>query len=250
MGLQGRVALVTGGSRGLGHGIVMRLAREGADIAIFARTLSPAEEVAESVRALGRRAVAFSVDVTDREAVFSGTREVVKAMGRLDILVNNAGWGSIGRNLVDMDPAEWKFIVDVNLFGVFNCTRAAAEPMMKQRYGRVISIASDSGKVGTERQAILSAAKAGVMGFTRSLAFELAEYGIAVNCVSPSSVDTPLSRLSGGEEAIRQRAQLIPMKRVGTPEDVANAVAFFAAEETGYITGQVLSVNGGKNRVG
>lgn len=249
-GLKQAVAIVTGGGQGLGKGIAERLTADGAQVVIFDRNAATAHAVAAELTHAGRLAVAIECDVTDRTALSAQVAAVVQRFKRIDILVNNAGWGTGGVSLLEMPPEVWHKLIDVNLIGVINCTAAVLPQMMTQRYGRIVCVTSDAGRVGTERQSILAAAKAGAMGFSRSLAFELAEYGITINCVSPGSVDTPLSKQGSAGRSLDERVRAIPMKRLGAPEDIANAVAFFVTPQAGYITGQVLSVNGGKNRVG
>jgi 2-hydroxycyclohexanecarboxyl-CoA dehydrogenase len=243
--LSGRVAIVTGGGQGIGRGIVRALAAEGADVAIF--DVQKADEAAADVRASGRRALAVEVDVTDLAGVEAATSEVVATLGRLDILVNNAGW-TPNEPFAGSAPATWQKVVAVNYVGVLNCTHAALAVM--GRDGRIIGIASDAGRVGTPREAVYAGAKAAVLGFSKSLAAEVARRGITVNVVSPATVDTPLLRGMLTADQIERREKANPMGRLGRPEDIAAAVVFFASPGAGYVTGQVLSVNGGVVRAG
>ena len=247
--LAGQVAIVTGGGQGIGRGIALALAAEGADVAVFDVTMSSAESVAAEVRAAGRRALALHVDVTDLARVDAATAEVVAALGRLDVLVNNAGW-TPNEPFAGSAPETWHRVIAVNYVGVLNCTRAALTSMIPARAGRIVSIASDAARVGTPREAVYAGAKAAIMGFSKSLAAEVARHGITVNVVSPATVDTPLLRGMLTADQIERREKANPMGRLGRPEDVAAAVAFFASPRAGYVTGQVLSVNGGVVRAG
>src|SRR5262245_12290212 len=249
MSLDGQAAIVTGGGQGIGRGIALALAAEGASIAVFDVNAKAAEDAAAEVRAQGRRALALEVDVTDHARVEGATREAAATFGRLDILVNNAGW-TPNEPFAGSTPETWRQIVAVNYLGVLNCTNAALTAMVAARRGRIISIASDAARVGTPREAVYAGAKAAVIGFSKSLAAEVARYGITVNVVSPATVDTPLLRGMLTHEQIERREKANPMGRLGRPEDVAAAVLFFASPGAGYVTGQVLSVNGGVVRVG
>ena len=249
MDLDGLAAIVTGGAQGIGRGIALALAAEGADVAIFDVDASAATEVAAVIRATGRRAMALEVDVTDTRRADAATAEVGTAWGRVDILVNNVGW-TPNEPFVDSKPETWRRIVDVNYVGALNCTHAALPIMLEQRSGRIVSVASDAARVGTPREAVYAGAKAALIGFSKSLAAEVARHGITVNVVSPATVDTPLMRFMLTAEQIERRRQANPMGRLGRPEDVAAAVAFFASPRAGYVTGQVLSVNGGVVRAG
>jgi len=247
--LQGQGAIVTGGGQGIGRGIAHALAAAGADVAILDTNTATAGAVAGEVIALGRRGLALTVDVTDLPAVEAATREVMAAFGRLDVLVNNVGW-TANEPFVDSAPATWERVVAVNYVGTLNATRAALTVMIPARRGRIVSIASDAARVGTPREAVYAGAKAAVIGFSKALAAEVARHGITVNVVSPATVDTPLLRGMLTPEQIERREKANPMGRLGRPEDVAAAVAFFASPEAAYVTGQVLSVNGGVLRLG
>ena len=249
MQLAGQAAIVTGGGQGIGRGIALALAAEGADVAVLDVNGKTANDVAGELGTLGRRGIALEVDVTDAAAVERATTEVVRALGRLDVLVNNVGWTSNER-FAEQPPATWERIVAVNFLGTLACTHAALRHMQPARRGRIISIASDAARIGTPREAVYSGAKAAVIGFSKALATEVAQHGITVNVVSPATVDTPLVRGMLSEDQIARRERANPMGRLGRPEDIAGAVVFFASPAAGYVTGQVLSVNGGVVRVG
>lgn len=246
MRLGGKVALVTGAgkdSRGIGHGIAVALAREGADIAVASHTMTNALRVADAVQALGRRALAMEMDVSRAESVEAGIAEVLSGLGRIDILVNNAG---ITRDalLVRMREEDWDAVLDVNLKGAFLCSRAVAKVMMKQRGGSIVNITSIMGLTGNAGQANYSAAKAGLIGLTKSLARELGSRGIRVNAVAPGWIETAMT--DSLPEAVREAIlKQIPLGRLGNADDVAGAVVFLCSDEASYITGQVLTVDGG-----
>jgi 2-hydroxycyclohexanecarboxyl-CoA dehydrogenase len=249
MELGGRSAIVTGGGQGIGRGIALALAAAGADVAVLDVNLAATSEVATMVRERGPRGLALEADVTDGARVESAIAEVVRSFGRLDVLVNNAGW-TPNEPFAGSAPETWQRVIAVNYTGVLLCTRAALGAMVPRRGGRIISIASDAGRVGTPREAVYAGAKAAVIGFSKSLALEVARHGITVNVVSPATVDTPLLRGMLTPEQIGRREKANPMGRLGRPEDVAAAVLFFASPAAGYVTGQVLSVNGGVVRAG
>jgi 2-hydroxycyclohexanecarboxyl-CoA dehydrogenase len=249
MTLTSQVAIVTGGGQGIGRGIALALAAQGADVAIFDVNPATASETVTAIHAKGRRALAITVDVTDLSHVEVATAEVRAEFGRLDVLVNNVGW-TPNEPFLDSAPETWRKIVAVNYLGTLNCTRAALTAMIAGRHGRIISIASDAARVGTPREAVYAGAKAAIIGFSKSLAAEVARHGITVNVVSPATVDTPLLRGMLRPDQIERREKANPMGRLGRPEDVAAAVVFFASPGAGYVTGQVLSVNGGVVRVG
>ena len=239
-----RCALVTGGSRGIGRAVCLDLARAGFAIAVnYAGNQQAAQETAEACRALGVKAEIFAADVSRPEECARLFEEVLAAFGRVDVLVNNAG---VTRDSLILCLSEEDFdkVLDTNLKGAFFCCKAAARPMMKQRFGRIINLTSVVGLRGNPGQTNYSASKAGLIGLTKSLAKELASRGITANAVAPGFIDTDMTRAMP-EAAKAAMNGTIPLGRPGQPEEVARAVAFFASEESGYITGQVLCVDGG-----
>ena len=238
-----RAALITGGGRGIGRAIALCLARDGANVAVLDINEDNAKETAEMVRNLGCQAVAIQADVSDSGAVQRAVNTTIETLGDLHILVNNAG---ITRDMliIKMKEDEWKKVIDINLTSAFLCSRAAVKHMLRKRYGRVVNISSVVGLAGQAGQTNYSASKAGLIGLTKSLAKEVGSRGITVNAVAPGFIPTALTDVLPEE----QRAAVIaatPLGRLGTVEDIANAVAFLASDEAGFITGQVLSVDGG-----
>jgi 3-oxoacyl-[acyl-carrier protein] reductase len=242
--LSGKTAVVTGGSRGIGRAIVLRLATQGADVAFSYRgNAAAAEATAEEVRALGRTAVPVNADVSRPESAETLIREALDALGKVDILVNNAG---ITRDdlIMRMDIDAWREVLETNLFGAFYTLKAVTRPMLKARSGRIVNITSVSGQAGQMGQANYSSAKAGLIGLTKAAARELASRGITVNAVAPGFVLTELTQ--DLPEALQaQITERTPLGRFGTPQEIADAVAFLASDEAGYITGQILAVDGG-----
>jgi 3-oxoacyl-[acyl-carrier protein] reductase len=239
---EGRVALVTGASRGIGRATARALAAHGASVVASARG-DHADAVVAEIQAAGGRAEARTLDVTEPAAIEATVADVVSRHGRLDVLVNNAG---ITRDqlLLRLKRDDWDAVLDTNLTAVAMLTRAALKPMIKQRWGRIISLTSVVGQSGNAGQANYAAAKAGLIGFTKAVALEVASRGITVNAIAPGIIDTDMTRaLSQGAQEVW--ADRIPLRRLGTPEDVAEAVVFLASDEASYITGHVLAVNGG-----
>ncbi len=242
--LTGKVALVTGASRGIGRAIAEKLAGQGASVVVNYNTnREAADEVVEGIKANGGQAIAMQGDVRDAGDAKRLVKATLNEFGRLDILVNNAG--TTRDNLLAlMKEADWDLVLDTNLKGAYNVTKAAIRPMMKQRSGRIINITSVAGVAGNPGQANYSAAKAGLIGFTKSVAKEMGARNITANAIAPGYVPTDLTA-DLPEDLIQQAVQLTPLGRLGTVEDVANAVAFLASDEAGFITGQVLRVDGG-----
>jgi 3-oxoacyl-[acyl-carrier protein] reductase len=243
MQLKDQVAVVTGGARGIGREIGLRLAGAGADVALFDVNAQLLEQTAQELRALGRRAEGLVVDVTDGAQVDAGVAKVLDKLGRIDILINNAGITKDGL-LVRMDDAQWDRVLSINLKGTFLCTRAVAKHMLKARRGRIVSIASIVGLIGNPGQANYAASKAGVVGFTKAVARELAGRGITCNAIAPGFIKTEMTEAL--PEPVKQRLlESIPMGCLGEPSDVAAAALFLVSEAARYITGQVLVVDGG-----
>jgi len=243
MQLANQVALITGGARGIGREIALAFAKEGADLALFDVNPEPLAQTVAELRALGRRAEGLSVDVTDGKQVDEGVAKVLDKLGRIDILINNAGVTKDGL-LIRMDDAQWDRVININLRGTFLCTRAAAKQMLKQRRGRIVSIASIVGIIGNPGQANYAASKAGVIGLTKAVAKELASRGITVNAIAPGFIKTEMTDALP-EEAKRRLMDAIPMGTLGEPRDVAQAALFLVSDAARYITGHVLVVDGG-----
>lgn len=244
MKLKGRVAVVTGGSRGIGKAIALALAEEGADVAInYQRNEALAKEVAQSIERMGRVAEIYQADVSDLEQVLRMRDAIVKRFERVDTLVNNAGINR-DKSFVKMDAEIWRAVIEVDLNGVYYCTKAFLDGMLARGSGRIINISSIVGQMGNFGQANYAAAKAGLIGLTKTLAKELAGKGITVNAVAPGFIETEM--VAGIPDEVKEKllAQ-IPMRRFGKPEEVAKAVVFLASEDSNYITGHVLNVNGG-----
>ncbi len=239
-----RVAIVTGGSRGIGRAIALRLASEGCHVIVnYQRNSQAAEEVVQEIRAHSGEAIAVQADVSQAEGARQLAEAALQAYGTIDILVNNAGITRDGL-LARMSEADWDAVIDTNLKGAFHCIKAVQRTMLRNRSGRIIQISSISGVRGNAGQANYSAAKAGLIGLTKSVARELASRNITVNAVAPGFVDTEMTR-ELGTVVIEQALSQVPLGRLGKPEDVAAAVAFLASPEAAYITGQVLGVDGG-----
>lgn len=244
MSLEGKVAIVTGGSRGIGRAIALRLASMGATVAInYVSKPDAAQETVAAIVAAGGQGGAFKFDVADSEAVNASIKEILDQYGRIDILVNNAGITRDGL-LMKMKEESWDQVLDTNLKGAFNCIKAVNRPMMKQRWGRIVNISSVIGFLGNAGQANYAAAKAGLAGLTRSVARELSSRAITVNGVAPGYIDTDMTR-DLPEEVTEKIVNEIPMRTMGTVEDVAGAVAFLVSEDARYVTGQFIHVNGG-----
>ncbi|GLY10521.1 3-oxoacyl-[acyl-carrier-protein] reductase [Pseudobacillus badius] len=244
MKLEGKAALVTGASRGIGREIALELARAGADVAVnYSGSEAKANEVVEEIKALGRKAVAIQCNVADSDSVAEMVKQTTEAFGKIDILINNAG---ITRDnlLMRMKEQEWDDVINTNLKGVFLCTKAVTRPMMKQRSGRIINVASIVGVSGNPGQANYTAAKAGVIGLTKTTAKELASRGITVNAIAPGFIATDMTDALP-EEAKSAMLGQIPLGYFGDPADIAKAAVFLASEDSKYITGQTLHIDGG-----
>lgn len=244
MKLEGKVALVTGASRGIGREIALRLAKEGANVAVnYAGNEVKANEVVEEIKQLGRESFAIQCNVAESESVAEMVRQTIERFGSLDILVNNAGITK-DNLLMRMKEEDWDDVIDINLKGVFLCTKAVSRQMMRQRSGRIINIASIVGVSGNPGQANYVAAKAGVIGLTKTTAKELAARGITVNAVAPGFISTDMTdQLT--DDVKDEMLKLIPLARFGEPTDIANIVTFLASEESSYVTGQTIHVDGG-----
>jgi len=241
--LKDKVALVTGAAQGIGRAVALVLARNGADIVVSDINLEKAEETAKEIEGIGPKAMAIRVNVANPGDVEGMVDAVLERFGRIDILVNNAG---IARDklILRMTEEDWDAVLNINLKGTFNCTKAVVKQMSKQRSGKIVNIASVSGEMGNPGQANYSASKAGVIGFTKTIAREFAQRGINVNAIAPGYIQTPMTEALP-EKAKEELKRMIPVERLGQPEDVAEAVLFLVSESSSYITGHVLNVNGG-----
>src|SRR2546426_12584217 len=243
MSLSGRVALVTGASQGIGHACALKLAQSGAAVAVAARNHEKLNQLVHQIANTGGKAAAFPMDVADEEQIKTAFKAALAQFGKIDILVNNAG---ITRDqlLMRMKRADWDAVLSTNLTSAYLCSQQAITSMLRQRWGRIINITSIFGQMGQAGQANYAASKAGLIGLTMAIAREVASRSITCNAVAPGFVETAMT--SGLPDDLKQTAlKLIPLGRIGTPEDVANAVAFLASDEASYITGHVLNVNGG-----
>ncbi len=244
MSIEGKIALVTGGSRGIGRAVCLQLAGQGAVVGInYVSNSAAAEETLAAVVVAGGKGFVVGFDVADSTAVQKALKEIVAEHGGIDILVNNAGITRDGL-MARMKEADWDAVLDTNLKGAFLCSKAAMRGMMKKRWGRIINITSVIGFLGNGGQVNYGAAKAGLIGFSKSMARELAARKVTVNCVAPGYIVTDMTRDLSEDIQEIIKAQ-IPLATLGTPEDVASAVGYLAAEESGYVTGQTLHVNGG-----
>jgi 3-oxoacyl-[acyl-carrier protein] reductase len=243
MSLTGRVALVTGASQGIGRACAMKLATAGATVSVAARNEEKLNQLVHEITDTGGKAAAFALDVTDEEQVKSTIKSIVAQFGKIDILVNNAG---VTRDqlVMRMKRSDWDAVLQTNLTAAYLCIQQVTSSMLKQRWGRIINITSVFGQMGQAGQANYSASKAGLIGLTMAIARELGSRNITCNAVAPGFIETAMTEVLG-EEFKQNAAKQIPLGRVGSPADVASAVAFLASDEASYITGHVLNVNGG-----
>ena len=241
--LEGKVALVTGGSRGIGRQIAVRLSEAGAEVVLTARTETAAEAVAREIRDGGGKARGVGFDISDDAAVARAIKGILHDYGTIPILVNNAGLARDGL-LLRMGKEDWDLVIETNLSGIYRLCRALLPTMIRARYGRIVNISSVVAQTGNPGQVNYSAAKAGIEGFTRSLAREVASRNVTVNSVAPGFIDTDMTR-DLNDTARKKLLEQIPMKRLGQPEDVAAAVAFLVGPDASYVTGVTLNVNGG-----
>jgi 2-hydroxycyclohexanecarboxyl-CoA dehydrogenase len=246
MHLKDRVAIVTGSGRGIGRGIALELACHGANVVVADMRYELAQDVAGEIKGMGRQALAVSTDVTQRTQVKEMMAKAMEAFGKIDILVNNAGWDKI-EPFVKSTEETWDKVIAINFKGVLYCVREVLDHMIERQYGKIISIGSDAGRVGSSGEAVYSGTKGAVIAFSKTLAREMARYKINVNVVCPGPSDTPLFAEIGQDnpKLVESLKRVIPWGRLGAPEDIAHAVAFLASDEAGFITGQTLSVSGG-----
>ena len=248
--MSNRTALVTGGAQGIGRGIALSLGEAGFKVAVADLNTDAAEQTAKEIEAAGGTAVAVRIDVTDTAAVKAAVEQVEADLGPVEVVVNNAGWDDF-MPFVKTTEEFWDKVLDINFKGMLRVTQAVVPGMIERRFGRVINIGSDAGRVGSSLEAVYSGAKGGTIAFTKTLAREVATKGVTVNTVCPGPTDTPALRKfadGAGEDAekvIAGMTRAVPMKRLGTPEDIGPAVAFFASDAAGFVTGQTLSVSGG-----
>lgn len=244
-----RVAMVTGGGRGIGREICRALAADGRKVAVADLRTEEAGETAELIRQAGGTAIAVPMDVTDSDSVQQGILQVIDELGPIEVLVNCAGWDDL-KPFLTTDEAFWDRIIEINYKGVLRTVHACLPSMVEAGWGRIVNIGSDAGRVGSSLEAVYSGAKGGVIAFTKTIAREMARKGITCNTVCPGPTATPLlddivAASSSGDKVIGAMANAVPMKRLGQPHEVASAVAYFASEDAGFITGQTLSVSGG-----
>jgi 3-oxoacyl-[acyl-carrier protein] reductase len=242
-GLEGRIALVTGASQGIGRACALELARAGATVALAARNEAKLAEVAAEIEAAGGKAAAFALDVADEASIKAGAKAVLEKFGKVEILVNNAGITRDGL-VLRMKRVDWDDVLSTNLTGAFLLTQALLSAMLKNRWGRIINISSVVGRTGQAGQVNYAATKAGLIGMTRALAREVASRGVTVNAVAPGYIATPMTAVLDEKQTAGMLAT-IPLGRAGTDGDIASAVSYLASEGAGYITGHVLDVNGG-----
>jgi NAD(P)-dependent dehydrogenase (short-subunit alcohol dehydrogenase family) len=243
MTLEHKIAVVTGAGQGIGQGIALKLAEKGAHVVVSDVREQTAIDTAAQIETMGRRALGLKADVANRGEILKMVETTIAEFGRIDILVNNAG---IARSatLLKLSEEAWNTVLDVNLTGAFRATQAIARHMIDARYGKIVNISSIYGRTGTVGDSNYASSKAGIVGFTKSIARELARHNINVNAILPGMVDTPLLR-GIPDKYLQPMIEEIPLRRVGTPEDIANVAAFLASDEASYITGAAIEVSGG-----
>jgi 2-hydroxycyclohexanecarboxyl-CoA dehydrogenase len=245
----GRIALVTGGARGIGEAIARALAEDGFSIAVADLRIEDAEAAAKAIRDAGGRALGIEFDVTSADSVTAGLAAAGEALGPIDVIVNNAGWDDL-KPFVETDEAFWDRVLDVNFKGALRVTQGVLPGMLEREWGRIINIGSDAGRVGSSLESVYSGAKGGIIAFTKTIAREVARKGVTANAVCPGPTDTPflrevVAKQGDADKVIGAMVSGVPMKRLAAPQEIAAAVRFFAREDAGYVTGQTLSVSGG-----
>jgi len=248
MNLQDKVAIITGSGGGIGRGIALKFGSLGAKVVVADLKWGGAQETVSLLEKTGAKGLALSTDITDQAQVQDMVKTTLSTFGKLDILVNNAGW-DIVEPFTKNKPDLWDKVIAINLKGPIYCTRAVLDHFMEKKYGKIVNISSDAGRVGSSGEAVYSACKGGIIAFTKTIAREMARYQINVNCVCPGPTDTPLlAEITKGEtgaKIIDAMTKAVPFRRLAKPEDIAGAVAFLASDDAGFVTGQTLSVSGG-----
>ncbi len=248
MDLKDKVAIITGSAGGIGRGIAVKFGTLGAQVVVADLKSAEGKETVSLLDQIGAIGLALTVDITDRAQVQGMVQATLDRFGRIDILVNNAGWDVI-QPFVQNDPELWEKIIAINLKGPIYCTRSVLDAMIARKYGKIVNISSDAGRVGSTGEAVYSACKGGMIAFTKTMAREMARYQLNINCVCPGPTETPLlgemTRGETGTKIIEAMTRAVPFRRLAKPEDIAGAVAFLASDEAGFITGQTLSVSGG-----
>jgi len=241
-----KVAIVTGAGQGIGRGIALKLAQEGAKVVVTDMNIETAKEVVNEIQKNGQTAMALKVDITLPKDVNEMVQKALDEFKVIDILVNNAGWDK-AEFFIDSTEETWDKLIAINLKGPIRCIKAILPHMISRQYGKILSISSDAGRAGSSGEAVYSACKGGIISFSKTLAREVARYKINVNCIAPGATDTPLlsEAFKGQEKILEGMKKAIPFRRLGTPRDIANAVAFFVSDEAEFVTGQTLSVSGG-----
>jgi 2-hydroxycyclohexanecarboxyl-CoA dehydrogenase len=245
MKLLEKVAIITGAGRGIGRSIALKLAQEGAKVVVTDMNEESVKEVADEIQKNGQTAMSLKVDITIPKDINEMVQKTLSEFKVIDILINNAGWDKV-ENFVDSTEETWDKVIAINLKGPIQCFKAVLPHMISRQYGKILSISSDAGRVGSSGEAVYSACKGGIIAFTKTLARETARYKINVNCIAPGPTDTPILEIIADQPKILEgMKRSIPFRRLAKPEDIANAVAFFVSDEAEFITGQTLSVSGG-----